>query len=103
MTVHVDPELRDPAIAIYAALVEYWREYGKAPSKVELRTATGYSLTTITEASDDLRKRGYIVAPKFAARSMRPTDWDRKLANKPPDPWAPLAETKFWPEKDWSK
>lgn len=103
MSVKVDPSLRDAAVTVYAAIAEAWNEYGESPTKQELRAATGYSLTTIQQAVETLRKKGYLEAPKFAVRALKLTDWELKLANREPDPWAPLEEVKFWKPKDWSQ
>lgn len=92
----VDKTLRDTHVAVYAAILEAWLDYGKSPSKIELRDATRYSITTIQQVVTDLRNMGYIVAPKFQARSLRPTDFQRTLSNTDPDPWATLKTVKFW-------
>ena len=99
----VDPTLRKPAIDIYAAILESWRDHGESPTKAELRAATGYSLTTIQQMVDILRKKGHLNAPKFAVRSLTPTDWDVTLGNTEPDPWDALKTVKFWKEPDWTK
>lgn len=96
----VDPTLRDPAVKMYAAIREAWLDYGKSPSQIELRDATGYSITTVVQSLKVLRDKGYIVNPKFGVRSIQLTDWERTLSNKPVDPWAALSETKFWKPKD---
>lgn len=92
----VDKTLRDPHIKVYAAIREAWLDYGKSPSKIELRDATRYSITTVLKAVRDLKNKGYITAPKFKVRSLQPTDFDRTLSNTEPDPWDTLVTVKFW-------
>jgi len=91
MTKHtVDPTLREPHIAVYDALREAWNEYGFSPSKIELRNATHYSITTVNKVVKDLKAKGYITAPKFQVRQMKPTDLDRTLSIAPLPPWEAL-------------
>jgi DNA-binding transcriptional MocR family regulator len=94
----VDPTLRNTWVTVYAALREYWLLSGQGPSKDELMRAAKISMTSVIQATRELRARGYITAPKFGVRQMKPTDLDRTISNRPPDPWAELEEpaTKFW-------
>lgn len=90
----IDESLREPHIVIYAALLEAWRDYGRSPSKIELRDATHYSITTVMKVLKDLKAKGYITAPKFQVRALKPTDLDRTLSNAPIPPWDALTPPK---------
>ena len=96
MTHVVDPSLRDPHVKIYSAILEAWTDHGRSPSHVELRDATWYSLTTINKIVSDLKKKGYITAPKFQVRSLKPTDLSRTLSAEPLPPWNDLTPPKKW-------
>lgn len=90
----VDDTLREPHVRIYAAILEAWTDYGWSPSHVELRDATHYSLTTVSKVVNDLKKKGYITAPKFQVRQLKPTDITRTLSAEPPPPWQDLTPPK---------
>lgn len=95
----VDPTLRPTWVTVYAALREYWLLSGQGPSKDELMRACKISMTTVIQAIRELRARGYVHAPKFTVRGVKPTDMDRTISKYPPDPWAELddADTpRFW-------
>ena len=94
----VDPTLRPTWVTVYAALLEYWQLTGQAPSKDELMRAAKVSMTTVIQAINELRRRGYVLAPKHQIRSVRPTDLERTISNREPDPWADLDEPAptFW-------
>ena len=93
-----DPTLRPLHAKIYAALKEYWELTGQGPSKDELMRAVGVSMTTVIQAVRELRSRGYVHAPRFQVRAVKPTDMDRTLSSTPPDPWQELNDDKpnFW-------
>jgi DNA-binding transcriptional MocR family regulator len=94
-----DPTLRPTWVTVYAALREYWLLTGQGPSKDELMRAAKVSMTTVIQAINELRRRGYVVSPKFGVRQTKPTDLDRVISREPPDPWAELDEgtaAKFW-------
>jgi hypothetical protein len=99
----VDPTLRPIWIHVYAALKEYWEITGGAhggPSKDELMRACKCSMTSIMQATRELRNRGYIHAPKHAIRALRPTDMSRTISREPPDPWGDLEEPRqYWKVK----
>ncbi len=94
----VDPELRPIWVKVYAALVEYWQLSGQGPSKDELMRACKCSMTSVIQAVNELRRKGYVTAPKFGVRSVKPTDLERSISREPPDPWAELDEEPqtFW-------
>lgn len=94
----VDPELRNTWVTVYAALREYWMLSGQGPSKDELMRAAKVSMTTVIQAINELRRKGYVHAPKFAVRSCKPTDMNRTISNRPLDPWAELDDdtNRFW-------
>lgn len=98
MTHVVDPTLRNTWVTVYAALREYWLIAGQGPSKDELMRACKVSMTTVIQAVNELRRRGYVHAPKHQTRAVKPTDLDRTISNQPPDPWAELEEpaVRFW-------
>lgn len=96
MPVVIDKTLRPVHIKVYAALREALIEHGICPSKVELRDATLLSITTVIKVINDLRRKGYIQAPKHGVRALRLTDMDRILALEEPDPWAELKPKKYW-------
>lgn len=96
MTHVVDPSLRPPHIEVYNALLEAWREYGFSPSKIELRNATHYSITTVNKVVKDLKSKGYIYAPKFQVRALKPTDLDRTISIAPLPPWEDLTPKKVY-------
>ena len=86
----VDPTLRPLHADIYAAIREAWVDYGRAPSQMEIRDATLCSITTVVQGIKELKRRGYITAPKHMVRSMKPTDLDRTISCEPLPPWAEL-------------
>lgn len=97
MPTKIDPSLRKTHASVYAALRECWLDYGQCPSQVELSHATQLSTTTVIQAIRELRKRGYILAPKFTARGMRPTDVDLEILTAKPDPWSELQPPRrYW-------
>lgn len=97
-----DPTLRPPHVKIYAAIAEYWREYGRSPSQMELRDATLYSITTVVAVLKDLKRKGFITNTKFGTRSIQLTDWERTLGSKEMDPWESLSQVKFFkPNEEW--
>lgn len=94
MKTHIDTTLRLLHVEIYNAIREAWTEHMLSPSLVELRAATHYSLTSISKAIKDLKRKGYIKAVPYQARSTRPTDPERWLANEKPKPWDELKPPK---------
>jgi DNA-binding transcriptional MocR family regulator len=90
--VHIDETLRPFHAKIYQAIREAWTDYGMAPSQHEMMLAAQCSSTTVQQALKELRKRGYIVAPKHGTRAARPTDLHRIIRIEPPDPWAGLQD-----------
>lgn len=94
----VDPTLRNTWVTVYAALREYWLLAGQGPSKDELMRAAKVSMTTVIQAINELRRKGYVHAPKFQTRAVKPTDLDRTISNKPLDPWAELDDDtpQYW-------
>lgn len=99
MTHVVDPTLRNTWVTIYAALREYWLLTGQGPSKDELMRAAAVSMTTVIQAVNELRRRGYVTAPKHQTRAVKPTDLDRTISNKPRDPWEALEDDsapRYW-------
>lgn len=93
-----DPTLRPTWVTVYAALRECWLVYGQGPSKDELMRACKISMTSVIQAIRELRSRGYVHAPKFAVRGVKPTDLNRTISNRPLDPWAELEDDqpKYW-------
>lgn len=83
----IDPTLTDHTIEIYAAILQAHNEFGIAPSYMELQHACRVSSPTVRKAIIELKKRGYVSAPKFQVRAIKPTDPDRTLANREPKPW----------------
>jgi len=92
----VDPTLRPFHADVYAAIREAWLEHGFAPSQHELALACMCSSTTVINAIRELRKRGYIHAPKFAMRTVKPTDMERTISVEPLDPWGALVPKKYF-------
>lgn len=90
----IDPSLKDHTIKVYAALLQCWRDHGQSPSYQNLEHACGISAPTVRKAVKALKEKGYVLAPKFQARSIKPTDLDRVLLNKVPNPWDSLAPPK---------
>lgn len=99
----IDATLRPIHAKVYMAVREAWLEHGIAPSQMELQLACQCSGTTVHQAIRELRKRGYVVAPKFAVRAIKPTDFERTISVKPLDPWAPLDEVTFFRPPDWTQ
>ena len=93
----VDEDLTDMYIRVYDAIRQCWERYGMGPSQGELMKACGYSSTSIHKAYVLLRRKGYIEAQKFHVRGGKPTDMERRILNKPPDPYAQLdEEERYW-------
>lgn len=93
----IDKTLRPFHLSVYEALTEAWRDYGSSPSKDELSRACRCSSTTVHQAIRELRRRGYILAPKHGIRALKPTDIDRVILLEEPDPWADLVpKPKYW-------
>lgn len=88
----VDPGVTTLHCEVYMAIKECWETYGHAPSQFELQRACKCSTTSIQKAFASLRKKGYIVAPRGAAKACRPTDMNRDLRNTLRDPWEELSE-----------
>jgi len=86
----IDPTLRPLHAKIYEAIREHWLTSGQGPSKLELMRACGVSMTTVIQATNELRRRGFVLAPKFSVRGIKPTDMERTVSTKPLDPWAEL-------------
>lgn len=97
----IDPTLRPFHAAVYAAIREAWVDYGEAPSQHQLSLAVQCSSTTVHQALAELRRRGYIIQPKHSRKMVKPTDIDREILIKEPDPWDDLNEPKkYWtPQK----
>ena len=93
----LDPALRPFHIDVYNAIREAWTDYGSSPSKDELARACRCSSTTVHQAINSLCAKGHLIAPRFAARALKPVDIDRVLIREPIDPWATLVPpSKFW-------
>lgn len=92
MTETVDPDITELHCEVYMAIKECWETYGEAPSQFQLQQACHCSSTSIQRAFSVLRKKGYIIAPRGAAKYVRPTDMERELRHSPRDPWAELSE-----------
>lgn len=95
----VDETLSPLHAEIYRALRQAWLLYGVGPSQTELAVAVGRcSLQSIRNATRELKKRGYVTGQKFGVRALKPTDMNRIVYCRKPDPWvldlAPLEE--FW-------
>lgn len=101
MTIVIDPTLTPTTVHVYAALVECWELYGMSPSQYELQVACRCSNTSIQKSIKALRDKGFITAPKFGVRSIKPTDFDRKIYKEPPDPFEELAYDgpRYWKAK----
>lgn len=97
MPITVDKTLTKLNTRVYEAIRTCWQIYGEGPSQYNLQRACGCSSTSIQNSLRILRSRGYIVSPKFAIKSAKPSDPDRVLLNDDPDPFAELEE----PEKFW--
>ena len=96
-TTVIDPTLTPTTVHVYAALVDCWRIYGMSPSQYELQVACRCSNTSIQKSLKVLRERGFITAPKFGVRSVKPTDMERRIFRDPPDPFAELEEPRqYW-------
>lgn len=95
----VDPTLTEPWCRVYEALRQAWEEFGVAPSKLELRQATGYSSTTINNAYRELKRAGHITSSKFTARSGKPVDITRTISSSEalaPQPWDEVSTERMW-------
>jgi DNA-binding transcriptional MocR family regulator len=102
MTHIVDPTLRNTWVTVYEALRQYWLLSGSGPSKDELMRAAKVSMTTVIQAVNELRRRGYVVAPKHQTRAVKPTDLERTISREPLDPWAELDDDQpsYWRTDD---
>lgn len=87
----IDEELTDHAVEVYAAIRQCWQDLGQSPSYQNLEHACRISAPTVRKAITVLKRKGLILAPKFQARALKPTDLDRIVLNKPPSPWDELA------------
>lgn len=87
MTYKIDTELTDFDVKVYEALRQAINDFGMSPSNMELQHACLTSSATVYKAIRKLRRKGYIIAPKFHARAMRPTDSELELGNAPKNPW----------------
>lgn len=93
----IDKDIRPYHLAIYEAIREAWIDYGASPSRDELSQAVKCSLATVNQGIAVLRQRGYIEAPKYAVRMLKPTDINRVVLRAPPDPWDDLLPPKkYW-------
>lgn len=92
--IQVEQDLTDYDVNIYEALRQAWNDFGLCPSYEQLQHACLCSAPTVRKAVTKLRAKGLITARKYQVRSLKPTDLDRRLVNKPPDPWADLAPPK---------
>ncbi len=95
----VDETLSPLHTLIYRALRQAWAIHGTGPSQTELAVAAGRcSLQSIRNATRELRKRGYVIKEKYGVRNLRPTDVNRIIYCRQPDPWvADLAPAEqFW-------
>ena len=98
-TTVIDPTLTPTTIHVYAALVECWNLYNMSPSQYELQVACRCSNTSIQKSLKVLREKGFITAPKFSVRGIKPTDFDRKVYRDPPDPFEELendGSPRYW-------
>lgn len=94
MTEVIDEELTDNTIAVYAALLQCHNDFGESPSYQQLQHACQISAPTVRKAITVLKRKGLITAPKFQVRAIKPTDPERTLRNRPPDPWDALRPPK---------
>lgn len=90
----IDESLSDHTIEVYAAILQAHTDFGESPSYVEIQHACRISAPTVRKAIRDLKAKGLITAPKFQARSIKPTDLSRTLSNREPSPWADLVPAK---------
>lgn len=88
---HVDPALTNYDVMVYEALLQAWNDIGVCPSYENLQHACMCSAPTVRKAVTRLKAKGYITARKFQVRSLKPTDMDRHITNKPRSPWDDLA------------
>jgi hypothetical protein len=99
----VDPTLSPLHADVYEAIREAWELFDGAPSQLELQRACRCSGTSIQNAFRELRRRGWLLAPKFGYRVCKPTDMERTVSTLPPDPWEDLTTgPRFWvpPQKE---
>lgn len=94
MTHVVDPTLTDHTVEVYAAILQANRDFGESPSYMQIQHACRISAPTVRKAIKDLKQRGFIVAPKFQVRAIKPTDLERTISNKPANPWDEIAPPK---------
>ena len=100
MTHVVDEDLTSYDVKVYAAVLQAWNDFGISPSYIELQQGCFCSSPTIRKAIQKLKKKGYVTAPKYQVRAIRPTDPERTISNKPLAPWASLAPPRrFFKEK----
>ena len=90
----IDPELTDNTIHVYAAILQCTGDFGESPSYQQLQHACQISAPTVRKAITILKRKGLITAPKFQVRAIKPTDPERVLRNRPPDPWDELKPPK---------
>lgn len=94
MTHVVDETLSDHTVEVYAAILQAHRDFGESPSYMQIQHACRISAPTVRKAITALKARGLIVAPKFQVRAIKPTDLDRTISNRPPNPWDSIAPPK---------
>ena len=90
----IDPTLTDHTVEVYAAILQAHNEFGTAPSYMEIQHACRISAPTVRKAISALKKKGFITAPKFQVRALKPTDPERTLSNHEPKPWEALVKPK---------
>ena len=100
MTHLVDPTLTDHTVEVYAAILQAHRDFGEAPSYMNLQHACRISAPTVRKAIRDLKARGLITAPKFQVRAIKPTDLERTVSNREPSPWDAVAPPKKYFKAD---
>lgn len=94
VSIVVEPTFTDYDCAIYEALRQCWNDFGQCPSYELLQHACLCSAPTVRKAVMRLKAKGLITARKYAVKSLKPTDLDRRVVNREPDPWADLAPPK---------
>lgn len=90
----VDESLTDHTIEVYAALLQAHLDFGESPSYIQIQHACRISAPTVRKAIRDLKAKGFITAPKFQVRAIKPTDLERTLSNRAPNPWDAVAPPK---------
>lgn len=86
----IDEELTDNTIHVYQAILQAVTDFGESPSYQQIQHACHISAPTVRKAITILKRKGFIVAPKFQVKAIKPTDVSRTLRNRPPDPWEEL-------------